>query len=307
MSGGELVRMDALALSRAIKAREVSCAEVMTAFLDHIDACNPRVNAIIARADRADLLDQARERDRMLDRGEYLGWMHGFPQAVKDLADAAGFPTTEGSPIFADTVATEDAIFVRRIKDAGAIIIGKTNTPEFGLGSHSYNPVNGTTTNPYDTTRTAGGSSGGAGAALALRMLPVADGSDYMGSLRNPAAFNNVLGFRPSYGRVPAPGFVASHSVTGPMGRTVADVAALLATMAGPHPSAPLSLDEDPAVFTGPLESDVAGTRIAWVGDYDGRLATEPGVLEVCRSSFAAFEGLGCTVEEARPDMDMDE
>jgi Asp-tRNA(Asn)/Glu-tRNA(Gln) amidotransferase A subunit family amidase len=300
----ELVMLDAVELSTRIKRRQVSCVEVMTAFLDHIDKHNPSVNAIVGLRDRGSLLTEAAERDRLLRQGRYLGWMHGFPHAVKDTAAAKGLPWTMGSPIFADRVADTDDLHVARIKNAGAIVIGKTNTPEFALGSQSYNEVWGTTTTPYDTTRTAGGSSGGAAAALALRMVPVADGSDYMGSLRNPAAYNNVLGLRPSGGRVPNTGFVAHAYTNGPMARTVHDTAALLSVMAGPDSGSPLSLTEDPAVFTRRLDKSFRGTKIAWVGDWNGRLATEPGVLDVCRSSFAAFEKIGCTVDEIVPDFD---
>lgn len=303
----DIVSLDALDLSRAIKRRQVSCVEVMREYLDHIERINPHVNAVVGQQDPEISLRQAHERDRRLRRGEYLGWMHGFPHAVKDLSAAKGLPWTSGSPLYKDRVATTDALFVQRLKAAGAIVVGKTNTPEFGLGSQSYNPVWGTTGNAYDPGRTAGGSSGGAASALALRMLPVADGSDYMGSLRNPAAFNNVLGFRPSWGRVPTPGFIGQLSVTGPMGRKAADVAALLSVMAGPDASAPLAIDEDPAVFRQKLDRDFRGTRIAWVGDWNGHLATEPGVLDLCRSSFAAFESIGCTVEEALPDFSPDE
>ncbi|GAA1727153.1 amidase [Isoptericola hypogeus] len=300
----DLVGVDALTLSGLIRRRHVSCVEVMETYLDHVEEHNPSVNAIVALRRRADLVDEARTRDRQLRRGEYLGWMHGFPHAVKDLAAVKGLPFTSGSPLYADRVADADDLFVRRIKDAGAIIIGKTNTPEFGLGSQTYNPVYGATATPYDTTRTSGGSSGGAASALALRMVPVADGSDYMGSLRNPAAFCNVVGFRPSWGRVPGPGFVAQGGVSGPMGRTAADVAMLLSTMAGPDASAPLAIDEDPEVFTRSLRRDFRGTRIAYVGDWDGHLATEPGVLDLVESSFAAFEALGCRVERVVPEFD---
>ncbi|MBC7633297.1 amidase [Aeromicrobium sp.] len=300
----DLVMYDALDLSRLIKRRQVSCVEVMETFLDHIEQHNPSVNAIVALRERSDLIAEAELRERQLRRGEYLGWMHAIPHAVKDLAAAKGIRWTSGSPIHADRVATTDDLFVQRIKAAGAIIIGKTNTPEFGLGSQTYNPVYGATATPYDTTRTAGGSSGGAASALALRMVPVADGSDYMGSLRNPAAFNNVVGFRPSWGRVPAPDFIAQGSVSGPMGRSVADVAMLLSTMAGPHPSAPLAIDEDPEVFERSLKASFRGTRIAYVGDWDGYLPTEPGVLELCESSFGAFGRIGCTVERALPEFD---
>ncbi|MEL7976045.1 amidase [Isoptericola sp. F-RaC21] len=300
----DLVTLDALALSGLIRRRQVSCVEVMTTYLDHIEEHNPAVNAIVALRSRAELVAEAREKDRQLRRGDRAGWMHGFPHAVKDLAAAKGIRFTSGSPIYADRVADTDDLFVRRIKEAGAIVIGKTNTPEFGLGSQTYNPVYGATATPYDTERTSGGSSGGAASALALRMLPVADGSDYMGSLRNPAAFCNVMGFRPSWGRVPGPGFVAQGGVSGPMGRSAADVAMLLSTMAGPDRSAPLAIDEDPAVFTRTLQRDFRGTRIAYVGDWDGHLATEPGVLDLVESSFGAFEALGCTVERALPAFD---
>lgn len=298
----DVVTWDALRLARAIGRREVSCEEVMEAFLGHIARVNPHVNAIVGMQDPEVSLKQARERDRQLRRGEYLGWMHGLPHAVKDLSAAKGLPWTEGSPVHQDRIATSDDLFVQRIKAAGALVIAKTNTPEFGLGSQTYNSVWGTTGNAYDPTRTAGGSSGGAASALALRMLPVADGSDYMGSLRNPAAFNNVIGFRPTWGRVPSPGFVAQMGVAGPMGRTTADVAALLSVMAGPDSAAPLGIDQDPGVFSRALEHDFAGARIAWVGDWSGYLAFEDGVLDVCRDAFGAFESIGCRVDEATPD-----
>lgn len=301
-AAGELVRLDARDLSELIRTREVSCAEVMRTYLDHIGALNPKVNAIVALRDRDELLAEAAERDRDLAAGRYRGWMHGLPHAVKDLAAAKGLPWTDGSPIFADRIADADDPFVARIRAAGAIIVGKTNVPELGLGSQSYNSVYGTTTNPYDPSRTAGGSSGGAGAALALRMLPAADGSDYMGSLRNPAAFNNVYGFRPSFGRVPRPGFVAQLSVLGPMGRTVDDVAALLQVMAGPDDDAPLSLHAGDAGLVPPIEPrDLRGARLAWVGDWDGYLPTEPGVLDVCRAACAVFEDLGARVDAVPP------
>ena len=195
--------MDGHELSQAIAARTVSCREVMATFLDHIDRFNPKVNAIVSLRPRNELLAEAEARDRELARGRRRGWMHGFPHAVKDLAPTRGLRTTCGTPLL-DLVPIEDAIFVERIRNNGAIIIGKTNVPEFGMGSQAHNPIFGTTLNPWDPSKTAGGSSGGAAAALALRMLPVADGSDMMGSLRNPAAYNNALALRPSYGRVPS-------------------------------------------------------------------------------------------------------
>jgi ureidomalonase len=292
----------AVDLAEKIRSRQLSCVEVMTAYLGRIEALNPQVNAIVGLRDHEVLLREAAVRDDLLARGEYLGWLHGFPFAVKDLAAAEGLLWTEGSPIYARRVADVDDLFVRRIKDAGAIVVGKTNAPEFGLGSQTYNRVYGATATPYDTSRTAGGSSGGAAAALALRLLPVADGSDYLGSLRNPAAFCNVLGFRPSFGRVPSVGFVAHPSVVGPMGRTVDDVAALLSVLAGADDSAPLSLD---AGILAPLPAPTAGwrgTRIAWVGDFGGHLATEAGLLDVCRGALRVFADLGCQVDEAVPD-----
>lgn len=305
----DVVMLDGAELAAAIRAKRVSCVEVMTAYLDHIERVNPRVNAIVALRERDALLREARERDEQLARGRYLGPLHGFPQAIKDLEPARGIRWTSGSPLFKDRVAQADAVFVRRMKDAGAIIIGKTNTPEFGLGSQSYNPVYGTTLNAYDQSRTAGGSSGGAAAALALRMVPVADGSDYAGSLRNPAAFNNVLGFRPSFGRVPSTGgdlYLSQQGVAGPMARRVEDLAMLLSVMAGPDPGAPLSIAEDPARFARPPEGDVRGLKIAWLGDLGGHLPMEPGVLALCRQGLKTFEELGCVVEEARPDFPPD-
>jgi amidase len=292
----------ALELAEAIRRRQVSCVEVMTAYLGRIEALNPRVNAIVAIRDPEVLLRAAAVRDDQLAGGRYLGWLHGFPFAVKDVVAAEGLLWTEGSPIHAARVAESDELPVRRIKDAGAIVIGKTNVPEFGFGSQTYNRVYGATATPYDTSRTAGGSSGGAAAALALRLLPVADGSDYLGSLRNPAAFCNVLGFRPSYGRVPTAGFVAHPSVVGPMGRTVDDVAGLLSVLAGADPGAPLSFGREAFAPLPAHEGYWHGTRVAWVGDFGGYLATEPGLLDVCRGALQVFEDLGCQVEEALPD-----
>lgn len=305
--GSPLVDLDAIVLAGLIERRKLSCVEVTTAFLDHIEQINPQVNAIVAMRDRIDVLIEAHERDVQLDRGEHAGWLHGLPIAVKDLAEVEGLPWTEGSPLHRDRVGASDDLFVRRMRQAGAIVIGKTNTPELGFGSQTYNPVWGTTLNPYDTTRTVGGSSGGAAAALATRMLPVADGSDYMGSLRNPPAFCNVLGLRPSRGRVPRSGFVAQMGEVGPMGRSVADVAALLAVLAGPDPSAPLGRFDDLTGLAGPLDGDVTGTRIAWVGDLGGHLAVEPGVLELGRAAAAVLSDLGCIVEEAVPPVDFDQ
>jgi amidase len=307
-SATELVQLDAAELSRRIHERAISCREVMSAYLLHIERVNPRVNAVVSMRDPEVLLQEADAADRSLADGSSKGWMHGFPHAVKDLAATRGIRTTQGSPLFANVVPEQDAIGVERIRAAGAIFIGKTNVPEFGLGSQTYNPVFGATRNAYAQDRTAGGSSGGAAVALALRMLPVADGSDMGGSLRNPAAYNNVFGFRPSPGRVPrgpAPEvFVQQLSVEGPMARTVRDVALLLSVQAGYDARWPLSLAEDASVFAASLDADLAGKRVAWLGDWRFHLPMEEGVLECCRSGLAALHTIGCVVDEAAPDFE---
>jgi amidase len=301
----EIVSLDAIALARAIKSKQLSCVEVMNAYLDQIDRLNSRVNAIVSLQPREILIAEAKNRDAQLARGEHLGWMHGFPHAVKDLEPTAGIRTTMGSPLFKNFVPTADSIMVERIRRAGGIIIGKTNVPEFGLGSQTYNPVFGTTLNAYDQSKTCGGSSGGAAVALALRMVPVADGSDNGGSLRNPAAFNNLFGFRTSFGRVPSQFlevFMPSISVHGPMARTVPDLAMFLSVIAGYDARTPLSIREDPAEFARPLPRDFKGTRIGWVGDFGGKMPFDPGVLDLCKGALRAFEPIGCIVEPAMPD-----
>ena len=202
-SDDDITALDATALSEAVHARRVSCREVMQAYLARIARLNPTYNAIVSLRPDDELLAEADACDAELARGASRGWLHGAPQAIKDLANAAGLPTTLGSPLMRDFIAREDGLMAARMKGAGCIVIGKTNVPEFGLGSHTFNEVFGTTFNAYDVTKSAGGSSGGAAVALALGLLPVADGSDFMGSLRNPAAWNNVFGMRPSQGRVP--------------------------------------------------------------------------------------------------------
>jgi amidase len=301
--------LDAASLANAIRTRQVSCVEVMTSYLDHIERLNPRVNAIVALQDRATLLAQSQERDGQVARGELMGPLHGFPHAVKDLMPVKGIRMTMGSPILKNFVPASDSIMVERLRKAGAIFIGKTNTPEFGLGSHTYNSVYGATRNAYDQSRSAGGSSGGAAVSLALRMLPVADGSDYGGSLRNPAGWNNVFGFRTSFGLVPtnAPdGWLPSMSVAGPMARNVPDLAMLLSVQAGYDARVPLSASGEGGVFQRRLEADFKGKRIAWSGDFRGYLPYEPGVLEVCKSALKTFESMGCIVEEAQPDYSID-
>lgn len=304
-----IVALDAEALSQAIHARQLSCREVMWAYLGHIERFNPQVNALVSLREGELLLAEADERDRELARGASRGWMHGMPQAIKDLAATAGLRTTLGSPLFAEQVPAHDAVSVARVRASGAIIVGKSNVPEFGLGSQSYNTLFGTTTNAYDHSRVAGGSSGGAAAALAMRLLPVADGSDMMGSLRNPAAFNNVYGLRPSRGRVPygpTPElFMQQLATEGPMGRTVTDLARLLSVQAGHDPRVPLSLSDGPRDFAAGLQRDFKGVRVGWLGNFDGYLPMDDGVLSLCEAALADFAELGCEVEACQPGFDL--
>jgi amidase len=299
-----ITHVSAKALSQAIHRREVSCREVLLACLEQIERHNPAHNAIVSLQDTQDLLRQADQRDDMLGNGQSMGWMHGLPIAIKDIPAVAGLPSTQGSPLLKDLVPQQDAAMVARIRKAGAVLIGRTNVPEFGLGSHTFNEVFGATGNAYAADKTAGGSSGGAAVALALRMLPVADGSDFMGSLRNPAGWNNVFGMRPSQGRVPnAPAldaYLTQLNTDGPMGRHVADLALLLATQAGHDPRAPLSLTTDPSIFTHDLNTDVKGQRVGWLGDLGGYLPTEVGVLDACQAGLGRLQQLGCHIDEVR-------
>jgi amidase len=301
----DIVMMDATALAAAIAARKLSSVEVMTAYLDHIAVFNPKVNAIVALQDRGQLLAEAAERDAQVARGEIMGPLHGLPHAVKDLQPVRGIRSTSGSPILKDFVPTFDSLPVERMRKAGAIFIGKTNVPEFGLGSHTFNPVYGATHNAYDQSRSAGGSTGGGAVGLAMRMLPVADGTDYGGSLRNPAGWNNVYGFRTSYGVVPSAGddaWLPSLSVAGPMARNVPDLRLLLSVLAGYDARAPLSLEGSGTRFLGDLKADFKGKRIGWLGDLNGAAPYEAGVLDLCRTALKTFEGLGMRVDSAMPD-----
>ena len=306
----EIVQWSAVELSRRIHARDVSCVEVMEAFLAQIDRLNPTVNAVVARVDPEVAIDQARQRDVLLSQGLSGGWMHGFPQAPKDLAATAGLVTTMGSLALARNVPTHDSIVVERVRRQGTVMIGKTNTPEFGLGSHTYNKVYGTTRNAWNPERSAGGSSGGTAVAVALNMLPVADGSDMMGSLRNPAAWSNIYGLRPSLGRVPyGPTddvFFQQLGTEGPMARNPQDLAWLLATQAGYDPRAPLSLNDDPSCFAQPLHRDFRQARIGWLGDFGGYLAIDPEVMAVNERALETFQRLGCHVEAVSPFFPMD-
>lgn len=291
-------------LARQIRGGQMSCREVMSAYLAQINRLNPVLNAIVARLDDDRCLALADAADRALAKGEPAGPLHGLPTAFKDLEPAAGFRWTKGSPIFKDVVATEDSAIVDRIRRAGAIGIGKTNVPEFGMGSQTYNNVYGTTKNPYDLTKTAGGSSGGAGAALAAGLLPFADGGDLGGSLRNPANFNNVVALRPSVGLVsnaPVQIPFVGMSVKGPMARSVADVAFLLSIVAGADARDPQSYASDPSAFTESLDRRFTDVRVAWSPDLGG-LPLDRRVRAVLESRRKTFESLGCAVEEACPD-----
>ncbi len=296
-----LCDLSATELVARMQRKELSARDVMAAHLARIARVNPRVNAIVTLvADRA-MADAARA-DERIARGETAGVLHGLPIAHKDLVDTAGIRTTYGSLFYADHVPAKDALIVSRIRAAGAITCGKTNAPEFGAGSQTFNRVFGATRNPFDLTRTCGGSSGGAAAALACGMLPIADGSDTGGSLRNPAAFCSVVGFRASPGRVVSDSNVWSPlSVSGPMARSVADVALFLSAIVGGPSKSPLSLEDDGARYRTSLERDCKGLRIAWWQSLGG-IPFEPEVRQVVDGNRRAFEDLGCRVEEAEPD-----
>ena len=296
MPDREICFLRATELARGIRARELSVREVMEAHLAQIERINKEVNAIVTLT-AEEAIDRARAADEA--RGEEVGPLCGLPVAHKDLSPTRGVRTTFGSLVYRDFVPDHDALIVERLKEAGAISVGKTNTPEFGAGSQTYNEVFGETLNPYDTTKTCGGSSGGAAVALACRMLPLADGSDMGGSLRNPAAFCNVVGFRPSPGRVPtwpslAPWFTLS--VEGPMARTVRDTALMLSAIAGPDSRAPLSITEPGDAFLQLLERDFKGVRVAWSTDLGG-LPVDSRVITALGEQRSVFDSLGCAVE----------
>jgi amidase len=301
----ELCFRPATELAGMLRAREISARELLDAHLDRIERLDPSVNAVVtldvdgARA-AADAADAA------LAAGEDVGPLHGLPVAHKDTHATGGMRTTWGSPLHTDTVPLRDELIVARYKAAGAVRVGKTNVPEFAAGSHTFNTVFGATHNPYRHGLSAGGSSGGAAAALAAGFVPLADGSDMGGSLRNPAAFCNVVGFRATPGRVPSwPAALgwSQLSVQGPMGRTVADVALQMSVVAGADPRVPISLADDPAGFAAPLPDRLDGLRVAWAPDLDGRVTVDPAITAALASSVGVFEGLGASVEEACPDL----
>ena len=304
-AASDICFMTAVEMAALIRRKKLSAKEVMDAHLKQIDRLNPKVNAIVTLvAEQA--LGHARQADEAQAKGAALGPLHGLPVAHKDLIETAGIRTTFGSPIFKDNVPTEDAILVERIRKAGAITVGKTNTPEFGAGSQTFNPIFGATKNPYDVTKTCGGSSGGAAVALACGMVPIADGSDSGGSLRNPAAFCSVVGFRTSPGRVP---FAAKGNawstlgVAGPMARTVSDTALLLSVMAGPDARCPISISEPGSRFTGRLDRDFKGARVAWFKNLGDGVIFDSRIRAAVDKQRGVFESLGCIVEEAEPDL----
>ncbi len=301
----DLCRLGAVAMADMLRRREISATELITAHLSRIDQVNPGLNALVTITGEQ-ALAQARLADGHAASGELLGPLHGLPVAHKDLQDTRGVRTTYGSKVFAEHVPDSDSLLVQRMAAAGAISLGKTNTPEFGTGSQTYNEVFGPTRNPYDPTMTSGGSSGGAAAALATGMVALADGSDMAGSLRNPASFCGVVGLRPSAGRVPVwPTKAAwfSLSVDGPMARNVEDVALLLSVLAGDDPRSPLVLEGDAAQYARPLGQDVRGWRVAW-SRHLGGLAIDPEITEVLeRDGRPLLESLGCVVTDREPDL----
>jgi amidase len=304
----ELCANDAATLAMMLRNREVSSREVIAAHIEQIEAVDGAINAVVTRSFETALAEAGRA-DALVASGETLGPLHGLPVAHKDLADTARVRTTYGSLLFAGHVPVRDSLVVQRMHDAGAISLGKTNTPEFGAGSHTTNRVFGATRNPYDLSRSAGGSSGGAAAALAARMISLADGSDLGGSLRNPASFCNVIGMRPSPGRVPVwPISDAGDTlaVEGPMGRTVADAALLLSVLSGPDPRVPLALDSppvpvEPGQIDGLLKRDIRGLKVAWSADLG--LPVEPAVRAVLAQARQVLAELGCDVVDASPDL----
>jgi amidase len=290
-------------MAAAVRRREISARELLDLHLARIAERNPQLNAIVS-LDEERARQGANEADEALANGEPLGPLHGLPFAFKDTHAVAGWRTTFGSPLFKDFVPDRDELIVERVRQAGVVVIGKTNVPEFAAGSHTFNTVFGTTLNPVDPSRSAGGSSGGAACALASGMVPLADGSDMGGSLRNPASFCGVVGLRPSLGRVPQWPLYnqwEATSVGGPLARNVGDLALLLSVMAGPDPRAPQALGDPGLVFAPPVSGELAGLRVAVSPDLGGQLVVDTEVAAVVEGSRAVFEGAGATVDAAYP------
>lgn len=298
---GDLCLLPATELAHLLRTRAVSAREVLDASLTRIDEVDPVLHAVVSRDDEG-ARRRAAELDEAVVRTGPVGPLHGLPTAHKDLLDTAGLPTTFGSRLFATNVPAEDSVLAARVRAAGAVRVGKTNVPEFGAGSQTYNRLFGTTRNPYDPSRTPGGSSGGAAAALATGMVAVADGSDMGGSLRNPASFCNVVGLRPTPGRVPnVPSRDAwfDLSVLGPMGRTAADVALLLSAASGPEPRDPYATWPQDGRCSQPLDRDLRGVRAAWGGTLG--LPFERAVLDVHDRARPGVASLGIELVDAEP------
>jgi amidase len=289
----------------AVRARDISAAELLDLHLVRIAERNPDLNAIVS-LDEERARHGAREADEALASGADVGPLHGLPFAFKDTHAVAGWRTTYGSPLFAAHVPDRDELIVERVRRAGVVVVGKTNVPEFAAGSHTFNTVFGTTLNPVDPSRSAGGSSGGAACALASGMVPLADGSDMGGSLRNPASFCGVVGLRPSLGRVPEWPLYnqwETTSVGGPMARNVGDLALLLSVMAGPDPRAPQALGDPGAVFAPPLAGSLTGLRVALSVDLGGAFEVDEEVAAVVAGSASVLSGAGASVADAHPDL----
>ncbi|MBO0846358.1 MAG: amidase [Nocardioides sp.] len=292
-------------MAAAIRSREISARELLELHLARIAERNPQLNAIVS-LDEERARAGARAADAATAHGDEVGPLHGLPFAFKDTHDVAGWRTTYGSPLYAEHVSDTDDLIVERIRMAGAVPIGKTNVPEFATGSHTFNTVFGTTLNPVDPTRSAGGSSGGAACALRAGMVPVADGSDMGGSLRNPASFCGVVGMRPSLGRVPTwptDNLWETTSTGGPLARNVDDLALLLSVIAGPDPRVPTALGEPGSAFAPPLAGDLAGLRVALSVDLGGLLEVDAAVRRVVEDAGARFASAGAAVEQACPDL----
>ncbi len=299
----EICFLRARDLAQMIREKKLSSREVMEAHLKQIARVNPKVNAIVTLVPEEQLMAQALVADEAIAKGNWLGPLHGLPVGVKDLHETKGIRTTHGSPLYKDHIPNVDCLLVEREKKAGAIVIGKTNVPEWGLGSQTFNPVFGPTLNPYDLTKTCGGSTGGGAVALACGMVPLADGSDMGGSLRNPPNFCNVVGIRPSPGRVPNPPTTLGWftlSVDGPVARNVSDCAFFMSVLAGFDRRSPISIDQDGSQFAQPLGRDFKGVRVAMFKDLG--LPWEPSVRDAAKAQGKVFESLGCIVEEAEPD-----
>lgn len=302
----DIVFQSARKLARLIRTRKLSAVEVMRAHIAQIERINPKVNAIVTFLPEQ-ALRQAKKLDARLARAKTasdVGPLAGLPIAYKDLVSTKGIRTTFGSPVYTDNIPEVDSAIVERLSAAGAITLGKTNTPEFGAGSQTFNAVFGATKNPFDVSKTCGGSSGGGGVAVACGMLPFADGSDLAASLRNPGNYCNIVGFRPTPGRVPNfPNANAwdNQAVLGPMARSVEDAAFVFAAMAGPDPRVPMSIVEPGAMFARPLARDFRKVRVAFTRDFNG-LPMDPRVLKVIDAQKKVLASLGCRVEDACPD-----